>query len=223
MINSSGWAFITWYTFINSLFVRWIWNLPESLSDNFLHLMSSQRDNFQFVGIPWYSKSEVNWAKAMWWWQLDSNQRSHFATLVRSSSQSAYNRPGRRLYLLLTTLPPRFIPHCGRSAPRPIDVNDVLSHHGRNYKPLSTGQQASSLLKSKDSAFRRPSGKLLKTAVYPSVYPVHKCRTQPYTTPAVHKNGHQILLWCRCCFICWSRIIAGKTTSHRVMSLVGGF
>ena len=97
----------------------------------------------------------------------------------------------------------------------PIDVNDVLyrlshattlrfevptkvsSHHGRNYKPLSTGQQVSSPLKSKDSAFRQPSGKLLKTAVYPSVYPVHSCCTQPYTTPAVHKNGHQILLWCR--------------------------
>ena len=76
----------------------------------------------------------------------------------------------------------------------PIDVNDVLSHHGRNYKPLSTGQQASGPLKSKDSAFRKPSGELLKTAVYPSVYPVHKCRTQPYTTSAVHKNGHQIFL-----------------------------
>ena len=79
----------------------------------------------------------------------------------------------------------------------PIDVNDVLYHHGRNYKPLSTGQQVSSPLKSKDSAFRQPSGKLLKTAVYPSVYPVHKSRTQAYTKPAVHKNGHQILLWCR--------------------------
>ena len=100
----------------------------------------------------------------------------------------------------------------------PIDVNDVLyrlshatthrfevptkvsSHHGRNYKPLSTGQQASGPLKSKDSTFRQSSGEPLKTAVYPSVYPVHKCRTQPYTMPAVHKNGHQILLWCRCRF-----------------------
>ena len=80
-----------------------------------------------------------------------------------------------------------------------IDVNDVLSHHGRNYKPLSTGQQEFGPLKSTDSAFRQPSDELLKMAVYPSVYAVHKCRTQPYTTPAVHKNGHQILLWCRCC------------------------
>jgi hypothetical protein len=38
--------------------------------------------------------------------------------------------------------------------------------------------------------------------VYPSVYPVHNSRTQAYTKPAVHKNGHQILLWCCCCFIC---------------------
>ena len=89
----------------------------------------------------------------------------------------------------------------------PIDVNDVLyrlshattlrfevptkvsSHHGRNYKPLSTGQQASSLLKSKDSAFRRPSGKLLKTAVYGTCVP----RTQvPYT--AVH-NASRTQKW----------------------------
>ena len=81
----------------------------------------------------------------------------------------------------------------------PFDVNEVLSHHGRNYKPLSMGQQASGPLKSTDSAFRQSSDELLKMAVYPSVYAVHKCRTQPYTTPAVHKNGHQILLWCRCC------------------------
>ena len=33
---------------------------------------------------------------------------------------------------LLTTLPPRFIPHCGRSAPRPIDVNDVLCQPAPN-------------------------------------------------------------------------------------------
>ena len=89
----------------------------------------------------------------------------------------------------------------------PIDVNDVLyrlshattlrfevptkvsSHHGRNYKPLSTVKQASGSLKSTDSAFRQPSDELLKTACVPLCVR----RTQvPYT--AVH-NASRTQKW----------------------------
>ena len=97
----------------------------------------------------------------------------------------------------------------------PIDVNDVLyqlshatmrdfyevtsrySHHGRNYKPLSKPGSLSNPLFSMVAATLAHLHNSRNWLVYPSVYPVHNSRTQAYTKPAVHKNGHQILLWCR--------------------------
>ena len=97
----------------------------------------------------------------------------------------------------------------------PIDVNDVLyrlshattlrfevptkvsSHHGRNYKPLSKPGSLSNPLFSMVAATLAHLHNSRTWLVYPSVYPVHNSRTQAYTKPAVHKNGHQILLWCR--------------------------
>ena len=79
----------------------------------------------------------------------------------------------------------------------PIDVNEVLSHHGRNYKPLSKPGSLSNPLFSMAAATLAHLHNSRNWLVYPSVYPVHNSRTQAYTKPAVHKNGHQILLWCR--------------------------
>ena len=56
--------------------------------------------------------------------------RTNGLTSLRSFGQVRNRRTAaleRRLYLLLTTLPPRFIPHCGRIGSAPHDVNDVLS------------------------------------------------------------------------------------------------
>ena len=84
----------------------------------------------------------------------------------------------------------------------PFDVNEVLSHHGRDYKPLSKPGSLSNPLFSMVAATLAHLHNSRNWLVYPSVYPVHNSRTQAYTKPAVHKNGHQILLWCCCCFIC---------------------
>ena len=56
------------------------------------------------------------------WSVLDSNQVSLRSVRFAIVAGPQFFGPAP----LLTTLPPRFIPHCGRSAPRPIDVNDVL-------------------------------------------------------------------------------------------------
>ena len=60
----------------------------------------------------------------------DSWTRTNGLTSLRSFGQVRNRRTAaleRRLYLLLTTLPPRFIPHCGRIGSAPHDVNALTS------------------------------------------------------------------------------------------------
>ena len=63
---------------------------------------------------------------------FDSWTRTNGLTSLRSFSQVRNRRTAaleRRLYLLLTTLPPRFIPHCGRFGSAPNRC--VHISHGR--------------------------------------------------------------------------------------------
>ena len=60
----------------------------------------------------------------------DSWTRTNGLAALRLLSQVRNRRTAaleRRLYLLLTTLPPRFIPHCGRCGSAPHDVNALTS------------------------------------------------------------------------------------------------
>ena len=81
----------------------------------------------------------------------------------------------------------------------PIDVNDVLYQlsHATMRDFYEVTRSLSNPLFSMVAATLAHLHNSRNWLVYPSVYPVHNSRTQAYTKPAVHKNGHQILLWCR--------------------------
>ena len=76
-----------------------------------------------------------------------------------------------------------------------LDINEVSGSKAN--KPLSKPGSLSNPLFSMVAATLAHLHNSCNWLVYPSVYPVHNSRTQAYTKPAVHKNGHQILLWCR--------------------------
>ena len=62
-----------------------------------------------------------------WWSQQDSNQRSRYASLARSGSQSASCFAAACMTCCSLRLRLAYSATGGASAPRPIDVNDVLS------------------------------------------------------------------------------------------------
>ena len=73
----------------------------------------------------------------------DSWTRTNGLTSLRSFGRVRNRRTAAlewRLYLLLTTLPPRFIPHCGRFGSAPHDVNDVHWATGQAVK-LKCGRE----------------------------------------------------------------------------------
>ena len=80
---------------------------------------------------------------------MDSNQRSHFASLVRSGSQSASCFAAACMTCCSLRLRLAYSATGGASAPRPIDVNDVLCRAGRFFKLSDQGTRSRKALKIK--------------------------------------------------------------------------
>ena len=84
-----------------------------------------------------------------WWSQQDSNQRSRYASLARSGSQSASCFAAACMTCCSLRLRLAYSATGGASAPRPIDVNDVLYRAGRFFKLSDQGTRSRKALKIK--------------------------------------------------------------------------
>ena len=115
-----------------------------------------------------------------WWSQQDSNQRSRYASLARSGSQSASCFAAACMTCCSLRLRLAYSATGGASAPRPIDVNDVL------YR----------LSHATTSAYLRPTSPVGHLEQF--VLPTEPCHlfSYPWSTSSVgHLNQFVLTIW----------------------------